>query len=87
MTKPIVDSSTKETTLMNAMAELGMSADATMAMGDGANDLAMIKQAGLGVAYHAKPKTRAAADAEIVHGDLSVLLYAQGIASAEWAQD
>jgi phosphoserine phosphatase len=44
----------------------------------------MIQGAGLGVAYHAKPKTREAAAAEIVHGDLSVLLYAQGIASADW---
>jgi phosphoserine phosphatase len=50
----------------------------TMAVGDGANDLAMIEAAGLGVAYHAKPKVREAAAAQIDHGDLTALLYAQG---------
>ncbi|MCP3729175.1 phosphoserine phosphatase SerB [Sphingomonas sp. MG17] len=86
VTKPIVDSSTKETTLLNAMAELGLPASATMAVGDGANDLAMIKQAGLGVAYHAKPIVAAVAGARIDHGDLTALLYAQGIARAEWIE-
>lgn len=84
VTKPIVDSSTKETTLLNAMAELGLDASATMAVGDGANDLAMIKQAGLGVAYHAKPIVAAAAGARIDHNDLTALLYAQGIPRTEW---
>lgn len=86
VTKPIVDSSTKETTLLNAIAELGLPASATMAVGDGANDLAMIKQAGLGVAYHAKPIVAAAAGARIDHGDLTALLYAQGIARADWVE-
>jgi phosphoserine phosphatase len=49
-----------------------------MATGDGANDLDMIAEAGLGVAYHAKPKVAAAAQARIEHGDLTALLYAQG---------
>ena len=84
VTKPIVDSATKETTLLNAMAELGLDASATMAVGDGANDLAMIKQAGLGVAYHAKPIVAAAAGARIDHGDLTALLHAQGIPRAQW---
>ncbi|MCW4460414.1 phosphoserine phosphatase SerB [Sphingomonas sp. BT-65] len=84
VTKPIVDSATKETTLLGAMAELGLDASATMAVGDGANDLAMIKQAGLGVAYHAKPIAAAAAGARIDHNDLTALLYAQGIPRAEW---
>jgi phosphoserine phosphatase len=84
VTKPIVDSATKETTLLGAMAELGLDASATMAVGDGANDLAMIKQAGLGVAYHAKPIVAAAAGARIDHNDLTALLYAQGIPRAEW---
>lgn len=82
--KPIVDSSTKETTLLGAMAELGLDASATLAVGDGANDLAMIRKAGLGVAYHAKPIVAAAAGARIDHGDLTALLYAQGIARSEW---
>lgn len=84
VTKPIVDSTTKETTLLGAMAELGLDASATMAVGDGANDLAMIKQAGLGVAYHAKPIVAAAAGARIDHNDLTALLYAQGIPRSEW---
>ncbi|MCR5872013.1 MULTISPECIES: phosphoserine phosphatase SerB [unclassified Sphingomonas] len=86
VTKPIVDSSTKEVTLLGAMAELGLDASATMAVGDGANDLAMIRQAGLGVAYHAKPVVAAAAGARIDHGDLTALLYAQGIARSEWVE-
>lgn len=84
VTKPIVDSSTKETTLLGATAELGLDAVATMAVGDGANDLAMIKRAGLGVAYHAKPIVAAAAGARIDHNDLTALLYAQGIPRGEW---
>lgn len=84
VTKPIVDSSTKETTLLGAIAELGLAPEQTMAVGDGANDLAMIRKAGLGVAYHAKPIVAAAAGARIDHGDLTALLYAQGIPSAEW---
>ncbi|HSX54951.1 MAG TPA: phosphoserine phosphatase SerB [Sphingomonas sp.] len=84
VTKPIVDSSTKETTLLGAMAELGLDTGATLAVGDGANDLAMIKQAGLGVAYHAKPIVAAAAGARIDHNDLTALLYAQGIPRDEW---
>ncbi|WP_423602743.1 phosphoserine phosphatase SerB [Sphingomonas sp. MS122] len=84
VTKPIVDSATKETVLLGAMAELSLDASATMAVGDGANDLAMIKQAGLGVAYHAKPIVAAAAGARIDHNDLTALLYAQGIPRGEW---
>jgi phosphoserine phosphatase len=66
------------------MAELGLAPEQTMAVGDGANDLAMIRKAGLGVAYHAKPIVAAAAGARIDHGDLTALLYAQGIARADW---
>jgi len=87
VTKPIVDSSTKETTLLGALAELGLPAEASIAVGDGANDLAMIRQAGLGVAYHAKPIVAAAAGARIDHNDLTALLYAQGIAAKDWVAD
>ena len=52
-------------------------------MGDGANDLAMIQRAGLGVAYHAKPVVAAAAGASINHNDLTALLYLQGYTDAE----
>lgn len=83
VTTPIVDAARKRTELEAAIAD-GIDRTLTLAVGDGANDIPMIQGAGLGVAYHAKPKTREVAAAEIVHGDLSVLLYAQGIPSAEW---
>ncbi len=82
--KPIVGSDTKEKTLLAALDELGIGAAESMAVGDGANDLAMIRRAGLGVAYRAKPIVAGAAAARIDHGDLTALLYAQGIPSAEW---
>ena len=85
VTDPIVDSARKKHELEGAMTERGIAQALTMAVGDGANDIPMIQAAGLGVAYHAKEKARAAADAEIRHGDLSVLLYAQGIACGDWA--
>ena len=84
VTKPIVDSSTKQRTLLDARAALGLAPHETLAIGDGANDLAMIKRAGLGVAYHAKPIVAAAAGARIDRGDLTALLYAQGIGRHEW---
>jgi len=85
VTLPIVDAARKRMELEAAIND-GIDRPLTLAVGDGANDIPMIQGAGLGVAYHAKPRTREAAAAEIVHGDLSVLLYAQGIASAEWAE-
>lgn len=80
---PIVDAARKRAELEQAIAG-GIDRARTLAVGDGANDIPMIEGAGLGVAYRAKPKTRAAAAAEIVHGDLSALLYAQGLGSAHW---
>ncbi len=59
-----------------------MPADA-VAVGDGANDLGMLRAAGLGVAYHAKPAVAAAARYRVDHGDLSTLLYFQGYDEAE----
>ena len=56
-------------------------------MGDGANDLPMIAAAGLGVAYRAKPIVAASADARIERGDLTALLWAQGIPRREWVTD
>jgi phosphoserine phosphatase len=84
VTKPIVGSDTKERTLVEAVAELGIAPEAALAVGDGANDLAMIRRAGLGVAYHAKPIVAAAAAARIDQNDLTALLYAQGIARKDW---
>ncbi len=85
--KPIVDSGTKEATLLAAIKDLAIPPEATMAVGDGANDLAMIRRAGLGYAYHAKPVVAAAAAVRIDHNALSALLYAQGIPSSEWVTD
>jgi phosphoserine phosphatase len=59
---------------------------ATLAVGDGANDLDMIKAAGLGVALHAKPVVAAQAQVRIDHGDLTALLYLQGYADDEFVR-
>lgn len=85
--KPIVDATTKEVTLLAAIEELGIDAQATLAVGDGANDLPMIRRAGLGVAYHAKPIVAAEAGVRIDHNDLTALLYLQGIAPSAWVRD
>ncbi|MDR6787496.1 phosphoserine phosphatase [Sphingomonas sp. BE138] len=82
--RPIVGAQTKRTTLLDTRTALGLSEAATLAVGDGANDLAMIEVAGLGVAYRAKPIVAAAAAARIEHGDLTALLWAQGVPRAEW---
>lgn len=57
-----------------------------LAIGDGANDIPMIQAAGLGVAYHAKPKTAAAAHAAINASDLTSLLFFQGYTEAEFCK-
>ncbi len=75
---PIVDAQTKHETLVAEAAALGIPLSATIAIGDGANDIPMIEGAGLGIAYHAKPKTEAAADASVRFGDLNVVRYALG---------
>lgn len=84
--RPIVDSATKRRVLLEETERLGLSREETLAIGDGANDLEMIEHSGLGIAFHGKPKLRDAADARIDHGDLSVLLYAQGYARKDWAE-
>jgi phosphoserine phosphatase len=76
--EPILGREAKLEALEATAARLGWSADDALAVGDGANDLDMIKRAGLGVAYHAKPIVAAAAGASIAHGDLTGLLYLQG---------
>ncbi len=83
--EPILGREAKLATLVELRERFGLSAQDTLAAGDGANDLAMIEAAGLGVAYHAKPKVAAAAHARIDHGDLTALLYCQGYARAEFA--
>jgi len=84
--EPILGKTDKLATLEDAIIRLGIDGAATLAVGDGANDLSMIERAGLGVAYHAKPKVAAAAAARIDHGDLTALLYAQGYARAAFVE-
>lgn len=81
---PIVDSATKLETLKEYAATRGLSIAETIAVGDGANDIPMIEAAGLGVAFHAKPKAAAAADVSIRFGDLTALLYLQGYRAEEF---
>jgi len=76
--EPILGREAKLDTLLELSRHLHLPLDETLAVGDGANDLAMIERAGLGVAYHAKPAVAAAAHARIDHGDLTALLYLQG---------
>jgi phosphoserine phosphatase len=85
--RPIVGADRKERELERAAAEMGVGTESCLVVGDGANDLPMIRRAGLGVAYHAKPVVAASAGARIEHGDLSALLYVQGLARADWAAD
>jgi phosphoserine phosphatase len=80
---PIVDAEGKR----RALVEAGVPIAATLAVGDGANDIPMLRAAGLGIAYHAKPAVAAEADARIEANDLTALLYAQGYPSAEWVAD
>jgi phosphoserine phosphatase len=80
----IVDAAVKRARLQASAIEHGLSLAQTLAVGDGANDIPMIEAAGLGVAYHAKPKAIIAADFAVVHNDLTALLYAQGIPRTEW---
>ena len=82
---PIVDAARKRAELLGAIDALGIAPARSIAIGDGANDIPMIEAAGLGVAYHAKPRTRASADAAIERGDLSVLLHALGIPRRDWS--
>ena len=76
--EPILGRATKLATLIELTESFDLDDIDTLVTGDGANDLGMIRHAGLGVAYHAKPAVGAGAAARIDHGDLTALLYAQG---------
>ncbi|MDB5591353.1 phosphoserine phosphatase SerB [Enterovirga sp.] len=82
--EPILGREAKLATLRELRARLGLAPADTLAVGDGANDLAMLAEAGLGVAYRAKPAVAAAAHARIDHADLTALLYLQGYAAADF---
>jgi phosphoserine phosphatase len=82
---PVYGPDSKRLMLERLTAELGLRREASLAVGDGANDLAMLAGAGLGVAFRAHAAVAAAARVAINHGDLSALLYLQGIARREFA--
>ena len=82
--EPIFGRDAKRETLVALRDELGLSPEQTMAVGDGANDLAMLEEAGLGIAFCAKPAVAAAAHARVEHGDLTALLYIQGFSREEF---
>ncbi|WP_068314787.1 phosphoserine phosphatase SerB [Polycladidibacter hongkongensis] len=81
---PILGQAAKQQRLEELVSQKDIALEAALAVGDGANDLSMIKAAGLGVAYHAKPMVAAEADTAINHGDLTALLYLQGYSRAEF---
>ncbi len=83
---PIVDSAAKKAVLEAERRALGLAPLQTLAVGDGANDIPMLEAAGLGIAFRAKPRAAAAADAAIRLGDLSAILHAQGIPRSRWVQ-
>ena len=80
----IIGREAKLATLNAVAAELGISPALAVAVGDGANDLDMLRAAGLGVAFHAKPVVAAEARVRVDYGDLTALLYAQGYRDAEF---
>ena len=81
---PILGRDAKLRALESISARLGISPEGAIAVGDGANDLAMLHRAGTGVALHAKPSVAAQCDIRINHGDLTALLYIQGYARDEF---
>jgi len=83
--EPILGREAKLAALQEEVAALGATPADALAVGDGANDLAMIEAAGLGVAYRAKPVVAAQADARVDHADLTALLYFQGYRAEDFA--
>jgi phosphoserine phosphatase len=83
--EPILGREAKVRALEEITARLGLAEADVRAVGDGANDLGMLKRAGAGVALHAKPVVAAEVDIRVNHGDLSALLYIQGYSRDEFA--
>ena len=82
--EPILDKESKRASLVRLAKEKNLPLSATLAIGDGANDVPMLQAAGLGVAYHAKPIVVESTNAAIHYNDLSAILFAQGIRKSEW---
>ena len=81
---PIVDAMAKRDALVEAREQLGLRREDVLAIGDGANDKLMIEEAGLGIAFRAKPALAEVADAELKHHSLDALLWVQGISRRDW---
>jgi phosphoserine phosphatase len=81
---PIVDGIAKRESLIEAREELGLRAEEVLAIGDGANDKLMVEEAGLGVAFRAKPALIEVADAELRYHGLDALLWVQGVRRRDW---
>lgn len=83
--EPILGREAKLAALEEITARMGLSVEDAIAVGDGANDLAMLKRAGAGVALHAKPVVAAECEIRINHGDLTALLFVQGYGRDDFA--
>lgn len=81
---PIVDAMAKRDALVEAREQLDLEPADVIAIGDGANDKLMIQEAGLGIAYKAKPALAEVADAELKHHGLDALLWVQGVRRRDW---
>ncbi|HVY88342.1 MAG TPA: phosphoserine phosphatase SerB [Hyphomonadaceae bacterium] len=81
--EPILGREAKLAALKEEAAAIGATPADAIAMGDGANDLDMIREAGLGVAYKAKPIVAAETLARIEHTDLTAALFFQGYAETD----
>ena len=82
--RPILGREAKVQALEEITKKLGIAESNVMAVGDGANDLGMLKRAGSGVALHAKPSVAAECDIRINFGDLTALLYIQGYSQSDF---
>jgi len=83
---PILGKEAKLAMLDRLCVERGIPVGEALTVGDGANDLPMLKAAGLGVAFHAKPVVAAEVSARIDHGDLTALLYLQGYRRSDFVE-
>jgi phosphoserine phosphatase len=81
---PIVDAIAKREALIEVREQLNLRREDVLAVGDGANDKLMIEEAGLGVAFRAKPALVEVADAELRHHGLDALLWVQGVRRRDW---
>lgn len=82
--EPVVGAEAKVNALHEITRELGLGPADAVAVGDGANDLGMLRLAGTGIALHAKPQVAAQVDIRVNHGDLTSVLYLQGYSASEF---